>query len=99
MSKIKKFSPDFLQIRSNSLPRKGVYDKSLTEEELWRCKHLYEASYDMATGERMFILGRMCSQMPASTFLAGGMLLFYRSPTAVVFWQWVSASLLRGLHV
>ena len=37
--------------------RNGTEDKSLTEDQIWAAKELYDSAFHPQTGEKLFILG------------------------------------------
>lgn len=67
--------------------RKGTEDKSLTEDQIWAAKQLYDSAFHCQTGEKLFILGRMSFQVPGNMLISGCMMTFYKTTPAVIFWQ------------
>ncbi|KAI6654714.1 Sideroflexin-1-like [Oopsacas minuta] len=70
--------------------REGREPTYTSKDQVYAAKALYESAFHPGTGEKMFILGRMSAQVPCNMFITGFMLTFYKSPAAVILWQWVN---------
>ena len=72
--------------------RAGKEDPSLTEEDIWKAKQLYDSAFHCQTGEKLFVMGRMSFQVFGNMIISGCMMAFYKSTPAVIFWQFANQS-------
>lgn len=72
--------------------RKGTEPPGTTVEQVIYAKKLYESAFHPDSGEKQNVFGRMSFQVPGGMAITGAMLQWYRTPFAVVFWQWVNQS-------
>ena len=49
--------------------RNGTEDKSLTEDQIWAAKELYDSAFHPQTGEKLFILGNDLSFFNMKTLI------------------------------
>ncbi|CAK1585154.1 unnamed protein product [Parnassius mnemosyne] len=70
----------------------GQEPPGTTMAQVIRAKQLYESAFHPDSGELQNVFGRMSFQMPGGCLATGAMLQWYRTATAVVFWQWVNQS-------
>ncbi|XP_046750100.1 sideroflexin-2 [Diprion similis] len=72
--------------------RVGKEPAGTSSEQIIYAKKLYESAFHPDTGDLQNVFGRMSFQVPGGMAITGAMLQFYRTTTAVVFWQWVNQS-------
>ncbi|XP_076240437.1 sideroflexin 2 [Calliopsis andreniformis] len=70
----------------------GKEPAGTTREQIIYAKKLYESAFHPDTGDLQNVFGRMSFQVPGGMAITGAMLQFYKTNTAVVFWQWVNQS-------
>ncbi|XP_078324708.1 sideroflexin-2-like isoform X2 [Crassostrea virginica] len=63
-----------------------------TVSQVRRSQQLFLSAFHPDTGELQNVIGRMSFQVPGGMVLIGAMVTFYRSNTAVIFWQWANQS-------
>lgn len=64
--------------------------KDVTKDQLIYAKKLYESAFHPDSGELQNVFGRMSFQVPGGMAITGAMLQFYKTSSAVIFWQFVN---------
>ncbi|XP_061189018.1 sideroflexin-2-like [Saccostrea echinata] len=72
--------------------RAGEEPPGTTVSQIRQAQQLYLSAFHPDTGEIQNVIGRMSFQVPGGMILIGAMITFYRSNTAVIFWQWANQS-------
>ncbi|CAH1784955.1 unnamed protein product [Owenia fusiformis] len=72
--------------------RRGEEPPGVSREEIVYAKKLFESAFHPDSGERQNVIGRMSFQVPGGMAITGAMLQWYKTNTAVIFWQWVNQS-------
>lgn len=83
---------ELLQAKQMILNIRNGQASSLTENEINHARKLYASAFHPDTGDLQNIFGRMSFQMPGGMAITGAMLQWYRTNTAVIFWQWINQS-------
>ncbi|KAK3791486.1 hypothetical protein RRG08_055511 [Elysia crispata] len=72
--------------------QKGEEDPNITPVQVRRAQQLYLSAYHPDSGDLQNVCGRMSFQMPGGMVLIGAMITFYKSNSAIIFWQWANQS-------
>uniref|UniRef100_F1L372 Sidoreflexin n=1 Tax=Ascaris suum TaxID=6253 RepID=F1L372_ASCSU len=72
--------------------KKNQEPKGTRLEDLYRAQAYYGSAFHPDTGELQNLAGRMCANVYGGTILCGAMMIWYKSTSAVVFWQWANQS-------
>ncbi|KAL3870308.1 hypothetical protein ACJMK2_038384 [Sinanodonta woodiana] len=66
--------------------------RGTTADQVLHARRMYLSAFHPDTGELQNAIGRMSFQVPGGMLLIGAMITFYRSNSAVIFWQWANQS-------
>lgn len=72
--------------------RQGEEPRGTTQTGVRRAQKMYLSAFHPDTGELQNVIGRMSFYVPGGMILIGAMITFYRTNTAVIFWQWANQS-------
>ncbi|XP_025412031.1 sideroflexin-1-like isoform X2 [Sipha flava] len=70
----------------------GNIPDGLTIDDIYKAKIVVDSAFHPDTGEKMNIFGRMSAQVPMNMLITYGMVSFYKSTIALIFWQWFNQS-------
>ncbi|KAH3779366.1 sideroflexin-2-like [Dreissena polymorpha] len=72
--------------------RAGTEPPGTDPKKVWRAQQLYLSAFHPDTGDLQNVIGRMSFYVPGGMVLISGMVAFYKSNAAVIFWQWANQS-------
>ncbi|XP_046330906.2 sideroflexin-2-like [Haliotis rufescens] len=72
--------------------RRGEEPPNTSPTSVRQAQQLYLSAFHPDSGDLQNVIGRMSFQVPGGMILIGAMITFYKSNTAVVFWQWANQS-------
>lgn len=66
--------------------------QSLSTNDQWKIKYIYDSAFHPDTGEKMLLPFRMCAQVPSAVVIVAGILTYHHTLSGVLFWQWFNQS-------
>lgn len=72
--------------------KKGEEPAGLSHQQIRNAQQLTLSAFHPDSGELQNFVGRMSFQVPGGMLLIGCMISFYKTTSAVVFWQWANQS-------